>query len=118
MKRFKRIGSKSTVIIVRVSETMDSDIERVATLQEISKSDFVRIAVSNAIKFYSKKHYAMMNDDYEIQQFLRDSKLAMTRKEQEQYDDIAKPRPQEPSDDEIAELLNRRKDKLENSKAG
>lgn len=80
MKKYKRIGSKSILVIVRVSESMNADIETLSESQQVSKSDFIRIAISNAIKFYSKKYYQMKANDEENEQFLRDSNYSFTQK--------------------------------------
>lgn len=80
MKKYKRIGSKSVVVIIRISESMNADIETLSESQQLTKSDFVRIAISNAVKFYSKKYYQMKANDEENEQFLRDSTYSFTRK--------------------------------------
>lgn len=101
-KRFKRVGAKSVVIMVRVSESMDSDLERMQEMLQMSKSDFIRIAISNAVKFYSKKHFNAIENDNENAQFLRDAQMAMKNTEE-----IAVP-----GDDEIEQLKNERQQRL------
>lgn len=101
-KRFKRVGAKSVVIMVRVSESMDADLNKMQEMLQMSKSDFIRIAVSNAVKFYSKKHFAAIENDTENAQFLRDAQMALKKN-----DEIVVP-----SDDEIDLLVKQRQERL------
>jgi len=111
-KQYRRVGSKSKVLIVRISEAMELDLMDIADHMQMSISDFTRIAIRNAITYYTKKGMAIAVNNEELAQYQRDFQLALGRKE-------AKEEPATqfiadvPTDEEIKLILERQKKKLE-----
>jgi antitoxin component of RelBE/YafQ-DinJ toxin-antitoxin module len=103
-KQYRRIGAKSKVILIRVSEVMQQDLEQMSDTMQMTISDFVRIAVRNAITYYSKKSNAIAVNNAEIEEYQRAYQHAM-KKESEV---IA------PTDEDMQKLLKARAEKLAN----
>lgn len=110
-KQYRRVGSKSKVLIVRISEAMELDLTDISEHMQMSISDFTRIAIRNAITYYTKKGMAIAVNNEELAQYQRDFQLAMGRKE-------AKEEPatqfiaDTPTDEEIQEILKIRQEQL------
>jgi hypothetical protein len=113
-KQYRRVGSKSKVLIVRVSKAMEMDLNDISEKMEMSISDFVRVAIRNAITYYAKKGIALAVNNAELEQWQRDFNYSLGKKEQPPAEttpiqfiaDV-------PTDEEIQALLQRKKEKVD-----
>lgn len=108
-KSYRRVGAKSINLIIRISESMQIDLDLMCDKLQMSKSDFARVAIRNAITYYSKRGAAMAINNAELEEFQRAFQY-QTRKEEE------KPQEREPSNEEIDAILKTRAERLEGKK--
>lgn len=112
-KQYRRVGSKSKVLIIRVSEAMEIDLQDICEKMEMSMSDFTRIAIRNAISYYSKRGIALAVNNAELEQYQRDFQLALGKKELKEAP-ATQFIPEAPSDEEIEKILNEQKKRIAN----
>lgn len=102
-KTYRRIGAKSSVIMIRISEAMEIDLDNVCEQMQMSKSDFVRVAIRNGLTYYSRKQNQLSIAESETIEFQRAYNLAMKK------DD---PILNVPSDEEVKNMLEKRSNRL------
>lgn len=108
-KSYRRVGAKSINLIIRISESMQMDLDLMCDKLQMSKSDFARVAIRNALTYYSKRGAAMAINNAELEEFQRAFQY-QTRKEEE------KPQERVPTDEEIAAILKKQREKIEGIK--
>lgn len=109
-KSYRRVGAKSINLIIRISESMQMDLDLMCDKLQMSKSDFARVAIRNAITYYSKRGAAMAINNAELEEFQRAFQY-QTRKEEEKPKEIV------PTDEEILKIRQEQLKRVEDARA-